>query len=125
MLMPDAAVQNAWLLYQSSSSHDKEPMDLLGFHREIVNIYRIKYSLQQRSHIFSPVSVTLLKGKSTEEKVLSEVHFDGIKHYQLNNPTQRRFPYCGKKAKYGCSKCDIKLHTVCFESYHKNVKQQI
>ena len=38
MFMPDAAVQNTWLLHRSSSSHENEPMDLLSLRREIVNI---------------------------------------------------------------------------------------
>ena len=39
-----AIVKNTWLLYRSSSSHDDEPMDQLG---EMVNTYRMKYSLRQ------------------------------------------------------------------------------
>lgn len=58
--MPDAAVQNVWLLNRSTSSHDNEPMDLL-ICKEIVNIYRVKYSPQQRIHIFSPTDVTLFR----------------------------------------------------------------
>ena len=75
MFMLDAAVQNAWLLYQSSSNPDNEPMDLLSFCREIVNIYRMKYSSRQRSHIFSPTDVTLFRGISNDKRVPSEVRF--------------------------------------------------
>ena len=125
MFMPDAAVQNAWLLYRSSSNPDNETMDLLSFRREIVNIYRMKYSSQQRSHIFSPTDITLFRGKSNDKRVPSKVRFDGIRHYPLSNPTQRRCSYCGKKSKYVCSKCSIGLHIDCFESYHENVNQQI
>ena len=119
MFITDAAVQNAWLLYRSSSSHDNEPTDLLSFQKEIANVYRMKYSSRQRSHIFSPADVTLLRGKSNEIRVPSEVRFDGIKHYPLSNPTQRRCSYCHKKSKYVCSKCDIGLHIACFESLTK------
>ena len=42
MFMPDAAVQNAWLLYRSSSNPHNDPLDLLSFHKEIVNIYQMK-----------------------------------------------------------------------------------
>ena len=87
MFIPDAAVQNGWLLYRSFFSHDNEPIDLLSFHREIVNIYRMKYSSRQRSHIFSLADVTLFRGRSNESRVRSEVRFDGIKHYSLSNPT--------------------------------------
>ena len=43
MFMPDAAVQNAWLLYRSSSSHSNEPIGQLRFSREILNICQVKY----------------------------------------------------------------------------------
>ena len=123
MFMPDAAVQNAWLLHRSSSNSDNEPMDLLSFGREIVNIYRMKYSSPQRSHIFSPTDIVLSRGKSNDKRVPSEVRFDAIRHYPLSNPTQRRCSYCGKKSKCICSKCSIGLHIDCFENYHEYVNQ--
>ena len=84
MFMPDAAVQNTWLLYRSSSSHENEPMDLLSLRREIVNM---TYSSRQQNHIFSSINVLLFSGKSNEKCAPSEDRFDG-RHYQLSNPTQ-------------------------------------
>ena len=66
-------------------------MDLLSFCREIENIYRMKYSSRQRSHIFSPTDMTLFRDKSNDKRVPPEVRFDGIWHYPLSNLTQRRF----------------------------------
>ena len=82
----------------------------------------MKYLSRQRSHIFSPTDVTLFRSKSNEKGVALEVCFDGIRHYPLSNPTQRR-SYFGKKSKYVCSQCDIGLRIDCFESYYKNVNQ--
>ena len=98
-------------------------MDLLSFRREIVNIYQMKYSSRQRSHIFSPTDITLFRGKSVDKRVPSEVHFDGIWHYPLSDSTQHHCYYCVKKSKYVCSKCSIGFHIDCFESYHENVDQ--
>ena len=69
MYMPDAAVQNAWLLYRSSSRHHHEPMDLLSFRAKIVNIYRMEYSSLHRSYIFSTTNATLFRGESNEKRV--------------------------------------------------------
>ena len=59
MFFPDTAVQNAWLLYRSFSSHYNESMDLPSFRREIGNICRIKYSSQQRIHMLAPTNVAV------------------------------------------------------------------
>lgn len=59
MFFPDTAVQSAWLLYRSFSSHYNEPMDLPSFCREIVNICRMKYLSQQRIHVLAPTNVAL------------------------------------------------------------------
>ena len=67
----------------------------------------------------------MFRGKSNKRRVPSEVHFDGMKHYPLSNPTHRSCSYYGKKLKYACPKCDIGLHIDCFESYHENVNQEI
>ena len=108
--------KNAWLLYRSSSNPDNEPMDLLSFRREIVNIYRMKNSSRQRTHIFSPTDVTLFRGRSNDKRVLSKVRFDGIWHYALSNPIPRLCSYYGKKWKFVRSKCSIGRHIDCFES---------
>ena len=99
MFMPDAAVQNVWLLNRSTSSHDNEPMDLL-ICKEIVNIYRVKYSPQQRIHIFSPTDVTLFRSKSNEKEWLPEVNFDDTRHYSLSSLTHYCCSYCGKKLNF-------------------------
>ena len=100
-------------------------MDLLSFCREIANIYRMKYSSRQRSYTFSPTDITLFRAKSDDKRVSSKVRFDVIRHYPLSNPTQHSCSYFGKTSKYVCSKCGIRLHIDCFESYHENVNQQI
>ena len=44
MFMPNAAMKNTWLLYRKSDGSNSRPLDLLGFKREIADIYRRKYS---------------------------------------------------------------------------------
>ena len=100
MFIPDGTVQNDWLLYQSSSSHNNEPFGSVSVHRGIVNIYQMKHSSRQRCHVFSSADVTLFRGNSNEWKVPSEVRFNGTKHYPLGNPTQCRCSYCGRRSNY-------------------------
>ena len=111
--IPDATVQNAWLLCQSFSNHDNRAMNLTSFQRQVVNIYRMKYLSRQQSHIFSPGDVTLFRGTFNERR-LRKFLFDGIKYHPLSNRTQCPCFYCGKKSKSDCPKCDIGLHIDCF-----------
>ena len=69
LFIPDAAVQNAWFLCQSFSSHDNKAMNLINFQRKIVNIYRMKFLSRQRSRIFSPGNVRLFRGKSNKRRL--------------------------------------------------------
>ena len=67
--IPDATVQNAWLLCQSFSNHDNKAMNLTSFQRKVVNIYRMKYLSRQQSHIFSPGDLTLFRGTYNERRL--------------------------------------------------------
>ena len=78
MFMPDVGVQNSWLLYRKSTLYNDKPLDHLGFQREIVNVYRMKYSTQQ---IRPPHEITLYKERSNENRVLTAVPYDGIRRY--------------------------------------------
>ena len=120
MFIPDVAVQNSWLLYRKSTLYKDKPLDLLGFRKEIVNVYRMKCSTQQRGTIRPPHEITLCKGRSNENRVPAAVRCDGIRHYPRSNPTQRRCGFCGKKSKYVCKKCDVALHIDCFENYDES-----
>ena len=117
MFMPDVSVQNSWLLYRKSTLYKVKPLDLLGFRREIVNIHRMKYSTKQRGTIRPPLEITLFKGRLNENRVPTAVRYDGVRHYPLSNPTQRRCGFCDKKSKYVCTKCDVALHIDCFEHF--------
>ena len=107
MFMPDVAVQNSWLLYRKSTLYKEKLLDLLGFRRKIVNVYRMKYSTQQRGNILPPHEITLFKGRSNESRVPTAVRYDSNSHYPRSNPTQRRCCFYGKRSKYVCTKCDV------------------
>ena len=90
-----------------------KPLDLHRFWTEIVTVYRLKYSTQQRGTICPPQKITLFKGRSNENRVATAVRFDGIRHYPGNNPTQSRCGCYGTKSKYACTKCDV-AYIKCF-----------
>ena len=119
IFIPDVAVQNSWLLYRKSALYKDKPLDILRFQREIVNVYRMKYSTQQSGTIRPPHEITLFKGRSNENRVPTAVRYDRIRHYLQSNPKQRRCGLYGKKSKYVCTKCDVALHVDCFENYHE------
>ena len=54
---------------QNSTLYKDKPLDLLGFRREIVNVYRMKYSTEQRGKIRPPHEINLFKGRLNENRV--------------------------------------------------------
>ena len=95
MFMADVAVQNSWLLYRKYTLHKDKPLDLLGFRREIFNVYCMKGSTQQRGTNRAPHEFTLFKGIPNENRVPTAVRYDGIRHYPRSNPIQRQCGFCG------------------------------
>ena len=73
MFMAYIAVQNFLLLYRKSTLCKDKPFDLLGFRRQIGNVYRIKYLTQQRGAIHPPHKITLFKGRLNENSVPTAV----------------------------------------------------
>ena len=63
----------SWLSQKKSTLHEDKPLDVLGFQREIVNMYRMKYSTQQRPIIRSPHETTLFKRRSNQNYVPAAV----------------------------------------------------
>uniref|UniRef100_H3AE94 PiggyBac transposable element-derived protein domain-containing protein n=1 Tax=Latimeria chalumnae TaxID=7897 RepID=H3AE94_LATCH len=106
MFMPDVAIQNAWLLYRNPAGSKNRPQDLLAFQREMVNVYRLRYSAEVQN--VPGISHPLKAGHQRKEKVPKGT-----------NGTQRRCAHCSKKAKFVCCKCDVGLHIDCFKSFHQ------
>ncbi|MGH0120113.1 UNVERIFIED_CONTAM: hypothetical protein FKN15_063334 [Acipenser sinensis] len=103
MFMPDVAIQNAWLLYRNSAGHKNRSLGLLAFQREVVNVYRLKFSAEARN---APgIGRPLTAGRQ-----LKAVQQDEQGHYPKTNRTQRRCAHCSKKAKVACCKCHVGLH---------------
>ncbi|MGH0147739.1 UNVERIFIED_CONTAM: hypothetical protein FKN15_011153 [Acipenser sinensis] len=74
MFMPDVAIQNAWLLYRNSAGHKNRSLGLLAFQREVVNVYRLKFSAEVRN---APgIGRPLTAGRQRKEKVPKAVQRD-------------------------------------------------
>lgn len=117
MFMPDVAIQNAWLLYRNSAGHKNRSLDLLAFRREVVNVYRLKFSAEARN---APgIGRPLTAGRQRKEKVPKAVRRDEQGHYPKTNQMQRRCAHCSKKAKVVCCKCHLGLHIDCFKPFHQ------
>ena len=108
IFMPDAAIQNAWLLYRKSDASKLRPLNLLGFRREFVDICRRKYSSRQRG--VGSVERPILVASKKLVKVPEPVRFDGQGNYPGSSLTQRRCTYCGMRVKFICEKCNVGLH---------------
>ena len=116
MFMPDDAMQNALLLHRKSDASNSRPLKLLGFGREIVDIYRRKYS--SRKCGVASVGRPILVASRNLVKVPEPSRFDGQGLCPASNLTQRRSGYCGMKVKFICKKFNVGLHINCFSAYY-------
>ena len=73
---------------------------MLGFRREVVDIYRRKCSAHQRG--LGSVGHPILVASRKLVKVPEPVYFDGQGRYPGSNLTQRKCAYCGMKVKFIC-----------------------
>ena len=110
--VPDAVVQNAWQIYRQSPAHVQQPLSLLQFRRSIVHTYVMKY--RSRPDIGRPVG----RSRCLDERLPTDVRYDGLHHYIDPVATQRRCAQCGMKAKTVCCKCNVAIHDRCFRLFH-------
>ena len=101
-LIPDAAMQNAWLLYKQSDASQSIPLELLVFRREVVGIYCRKYLSRHRGVDSAGCQILVASRKLVQ--VSEPVGFGGQEQYRASNLTQRRSAYCGMKVKFICEK---------------------
>lgn len=89
--------------------------DLLGFKRDIVDVYSRRFSM--RETVGRPVG----KVVELDRRVKPEVRHDGLDHLIAYADKQRVCPVCRKKANFVCMKCDIGLHPKeCFVAFHQH-----
>ena len=112
----DVSIGNAHYLYKRSPAYkplaiSDEPLDLLGFKREIVQVYG--QCCKSRLAIGRPL------GRVPCKRVRDEITYDGKDHLVEYN--QRRCGVCDKKVNFVCQKCDIGLHPkYCFTYFHQH-----
>ena len=83
-------------------------LDLLGFRREIVQVYHARFRSEKTLPVILP--------KNTQKNNL-DIRYDGIDH-RIAKGNQRRFAKCSKTSKYFCEKCNVGLHPDCFKDFH-------
>lgn len=110
--LPDVVIQNAWHIYRKSPAAEHQPLNLLQFRRAIVHSYVMKY--RSRLDIGRPVG----RSRPLDERLPTDVRYDGIHHYIDPITTQRRCALCGMKVKTVCCKCAVPLHDRCFRQFH-------
>ena len=99
-----------------SEASRSRPLNLLGFRREVVHIYRQKYPSEQCE--VGSVGCPILVASRKLVKVPESVCFDEQGHCPESNLTQRRCIYCGMKVKFICEKCNVWIYIDCFSAYH-------
>ena len=108
--VPDVIVQNCWILYRKYKSPTDPTYDLLGFRREIVDVYLAQFS----NSAYNPVPRPTKRPKL----VSSDIRFDRKDHFSVPCATTKRCGYCGKNTRKWCVKCQKGLHDRCFNSFH-------
>ena len=107
----DVMVQNSWIIHR----HANGKLDQLAFRREIVDVYLRKYKAARR--FGRPPST---HSRRFDKKVPANIRLDGINHYSVSIPTQRRCAFCGMKTTIACSKCEVPLHRRCASNFHSS-----
>ena len=103
------AVKNAFQLYRSKPlNQGQKRLDLLGFRKEIVQIYHARFRVEKTLPVIFP--------KNTQ-RVNLDIRYDGIDHW-IAKGNQRRCAKCSKMRKYFCERCDFGLHPDCFKDFH-------
>lgn len=110
--LPDAAVNNGWLLYRMSPAHENQPLDQLAFKRSVAQVYL--QLLRSQQHL--PRAVQPQQAK--RQKVATEVRHSNAAHHLRSMPKQRRCSLCGKKANMLCGACNVPLHQKCTAQFH-------
>lgn len=117
--MMDVSIQNAFYLYKRSPAYSQRRLDLLGFRREIVEVYSQRYA--QR------LNIQQSNGRATrfgDWRVSTEIRLDRLDHLPLYVDKQKQCDVCKKKANFVCQKCTsggapVGLHPKdCFVRYH-------
>ena len=83
-------------------------LDLLGFRREIVQVYHARFRSEKTLPVIFP--------KNTK-RVNLDIRYDGIDNW-IAKGNQRRRAKCSKTSKYFCEKCSVGLHPDCFKDFH-------
>ena len=105
----DLAVNNAFQLYRLQPlNQGQKRLDLLGFRREIVQVYHARFRSEKTLPVIFP--------KNTQ-RVNLDIRYDGIDHW-IAKGNQRRCAKCSKTSKYFCEKCNVGLHPDCFKDFH-------
>ena len=98
--------------YRKSLAAEQQPLNLLQFRRAVIHSYILKY----RSH--PDLGPPIGRSCPLDERLPTDVRYDGLHHYIDPIPTQHRCAHCGMKAKTVCCKCAVLLHDRCFRQFH-------
>lgn len=98
----DSVLVNAWKIYNFANNEKISQLDFKSY-----------------------IALRLIKNESpnrtpSTSRVISELRYDNIGHFIFKSPTnsRRRCKICSSQTVFLCKKCNVPLHTDCFESYH-------
>ena len=107
----DLAVNDAYQLYRIQHLQPgQQVLDLLGFNREVVNVYYAR-------NRFLRGTAKAFPAPRKQEEVSSSIRYDQTNHW-IAKGKQRRCGNCSKSSIYYCEKFNIGLHPECFKDYH-------
>jgi len=110
----ETGIHNAWQIYRKTEQGREDPFDLLEFRRSIVKTYLVKYADKPKN------AGRPKNGKPIDKRVPNVVRYDGLHHWCIPAPKQKRCAYCHKNTTKMCEKCpNVNLHDgLCFKEYH-------
>lgn len=105
----DSTIANCWKLYRKVNNSNMTQLDFKSY----IAVRLLKSDDAHASNI------TI--GRPPKEPVPNEMRFDRVGHVIFKHPDKlrRRCKQCKNHTIYLCRKCNVHLHSDCFENFHK------
>lgn len=124
----DSVIVNAWKVYNIAN---KTKMPQIEFKSYVaVTLMKMEYSKShENEEVAGPGRLEVMSakpnyGRPSKNALPIEVRFDNIGHIIMEheNKARRRCRQCKSNTIYMCKKCQVHLHTDCFNQFHNTMK---
>lgn len=115
----DSAIVNSWKIYNTAN---EEKMSQLDFRSYLV-MTLMKSEECSNASVNTEETKKFHFGRPSNNFLPKEVRFDDVGHVIIEeeNKARRRCRMCKSTTIYKCKKCNVHLHSNCFQSFHDKI----